>query len=65
VVDKQPLSAYADRQFAQEAKVRESTTFLAHIRYASTGGLDPRNIHPFSQLGRLPAHNGVIGDLPR
>jgi glutamine amidotransferase len=65
LVEKQPLAAYADRQFAQEAKERESTTFLAHIRYASTGGLDPRNTHPFSQHGRLLAHNGVIGDLPR
>jgi glutamine amidotransferase len=63
-VDKQPLAAYQDREFAQEAKERTSATFLAHIRYASTGGLDPRNTHPFEQRGRLFAHNGVIGDLP-
>jgi predicted glutamine amidotransferase len=63
-VDKQPLAAYQDEQFAHEAKERESTTFLAHIRYASTGGLDPRNTHPFQQRGRLFAHNGVIQDLP-
>ncbi|MCE6997347.1 class II glutamine amidotransferase [Saccharothrix sp. S26] len=63
-VDKQPLAAYQDQRFAQEAKRRDSTTFLAHIRYASTGGLDPRNTHPFEQHGRLFAHNGVIGDLP-
>jgi predicted glutamine amidotransferase len=63
-VDKQPLAAYQDQQFVQEAKERESTTFLAHIRYASTGGLDPRNTHPFEQQGRLFAHNGVIQDLP-
>ncbi|ROP34807.1 class II glutamine amidotransferase [Saccharothrix texasensis] len=63
-VDKQPLAAYQDRQFVQEAKERESATFVAHIRYASTGGLDPRNTHPFEQRGRLFAHNGVIGDLP-
>lgn len=63
-VDKQPLAAYQDQEFAREAKQCESTTFLAHIRYASTGGLDPRNTHPFQQHGRLFAHNGVIQDLP-
>jgi glutamine amidotransferase len=64
VVDKQPLPAYQDPESAVEAKERESATFLAHIRYASTGGLDPRNTHPFEQQGRLFAHNGVLGDLP-
>ncbi|WP_409180326.1 class II glutamine amidotransferase [Amycolatopsis sp. VS8301801F10] len=62
---KQPLAAYADEQFAREAKECASTTFLAHIRYASTGGLEPANTHPFLQHGRLFAHNGVLGDLPR
>jgi predicted glutamine amidotransferase len=62
-VEKRPLAAYQDRQFAEEAKERESTTFVAHVRYASTGGLDPRNTHPFTQHGRIFAHNGVIGDL--
>jgi predicted glutamine amidotransferase len=65
VVDKQPLAAYQDPRFAREAKERESATFLAHIRYASTGGLDPRNTHPFEQHGRLFAHNGVLADLPK
>jgi glutamine amidotransferase len=64
-VDKQPIAAYQDRQFAQEAKERLSTTFIAHIRYATTGGLRPQNTHPFQQRGRLFAHNGVIADLPR
>ena len=61
---KQPLAAYADEKFAYEAKQCESATFLAHIRYASTGGVEPRNTHPFTQHRRLFAHNGVIGDLP-
>jgi predicted glutamine amidotransferase len=61
---KQPLAAYADEKFAYEAKQGESVTFLAHIRYASTGGVEPRNTHPFAQHGRLFAHNGVLGDLP-
>lgn len=64
-VDKQPIAAYQDREFAQEAKERLSTTFIAHIRYASTGGLAPQNTHPFQQRGRIFAHNGVIEDLPR
>lgn len=62
-VHKAPDAAYADRAFAQEAREVESATFLAHIRYASTGGLDMRNTHPFEQQGRLFAHNGVIEGL--
>jgi glutamine amidotransferase len=64
-VDKAPIAAYLDQQFAQQAKERLSTTFIAHIRFATTGGLSPQNTHPFQQRGRLFAHNGVIGDLPR
>ncbi|MFB7507112.1 class II glutamine amidotransferase [Streptomyces broussonetiae] len=62
-VHKAPIAAYEDRAFAQEAREVESATFLAHIRYASTGGLDVRNTHPFVQEGRLFAHNGVIEGL--
>ncbi|MFI2200164.1 class II glutamine amidotransferase [Streptomyces sp. NPDC020192] len=62
-VHKAPIAAYEDRAFAQEAREIESATFLAHIRYASTGGLDVRNTHPFAQQGRLFAHNGVIEGL--
>ena len=65
VVDKQPLAAYDDQAFAQEAKDLESRTFAAHVRYASNGDLTPPNTHPFEQDGRLFAHNGVIGDLGR
>jgi predicted glutamine amidotransferase len=60
---KQPLAAYEDQAFAQEAKELRSRTFVAHIRYASTGGIAPQNTHPFEQRGRLFAHNGVIEDL--
>ncbi|MFB7668785.1 class II glutamine amidotransferase [Kitasatospora sp. NPDC056138] len=62
-VDKAPIAAYEDRSFAEEARQVESATFIAHIRFASTGGLQPRNTHPFVQDGRLFAHNGVIGGL--
>ncbi len=64
VVDKQPLAAYEDHQFAQEAREVSSRTFVAHVRYASNGGLSLENTHPFEQDGRVFAHNGVIGDVP-
>jgi glutamine amidotransferase len=63
-VSKQPLAAFGDRDFATRAKEVASRTFVAHIRFASTGGLELRNTHPFEQAGRLFAHNGVIEDLP-
>jgi predicted glutamine amidotransferase len=62
-VHKVPIAAYADRCFATEARQVRSTTFLAHVRFASTGGLETRNTHPFEQDGRLFAHNGVIEGL--
>ncbi len=63
-VSKQPIAAYGDAEFAREAHEVCSRTFIAHIRFASTGALDLRNTHPFEQDGRLFAHNGVIEDLP-
>jgi glutamine amidotransferase len=65
LVSKQPLAAYEDQAFEREAKEVRSHTFVAHVRYASTGGLTPENTHPFEQAGRLFAHNGVIEDLDR
>ncbi|HTP22281.1 MAG TPA: class II glutamine amidotransferase [Solirubrobacteraceae bacterium] len=65
MVSKQPLAAYEDQQFAQEAREVSSRTFIAHVRYASTGAVSPENTHPFEQRGRLFAHNGVIGDPER
>jgi glutamine amidotransferase len=50
-------------KFACEAREARSRTFVAHIRYASTGPVARQNTHPFEQHGRLFAHNGVIGDL--
>ncbi|MEU6586042.1 class II glutamine amidotransferase [Nocardia sp. NPDC046763] len=63
LVEKQPIAAYEDRLFAQEARECESETFVAHVRFASTGGLNMRNTHPFEQHGRLFAHNGVLEGL--
>jgi predicted glutamine amidotransferase len=63
-IDKRPTEAYEDKQFAREAKELESTTFVAHVRYASTGARTVANTHPFEQRGRVFAHNGHIGALP-
>ena len=60
-----PKPAFEDADFASEAKEIESTTFIAHVRYASTGAIALENTHPFEQRGRLFAHNGVVGDLPK
>ncbi len=65
VVSKQPLAAYEDHEFAREAREVSSRTFIAHVRYASTGAISPENTHPFEQRGRLFAHNGVIEGLDR
>ncbi|MDQ6806320.1 MAG: class II glutamine amidotransferase [Actinomycetota bacterium] len=63
-VEKQPIAAYDDREFASQARTIRSRTFVAHIRHATAGGLTMANTHPFCQRGRLFAHNGVIEDLP-
>jgi glutamine amidotransferase len=62
-IDKQPLAAYEDTAFASDARTLEATTFVAHVRYASTGALTPENTHPFVEDGRMFAHNGVVGGL--
>jgi predicted glutamine amidotransferase len=63
-VSKQAIAAYGDAEFGREAREISSSTFLAHIRFASTGALEVQNTHPFELNGRLFAHNGVIEGLP-
>src|SRR5712691_11074509 len=63
VVDKEPVAAYEDSAFAREVKHVSATTFIVHVRLASTGGLARENTHPFAIDGRIMAHNGAIGDL--
>lgn len=63
VVDKQAIAAWADAKFASEAKSLHGKTFVAHVRYASTGEHTLENTHPFEQDGRLYAHNGVVHGL--
>ena len=64
VVDKQPEPAY-DEEFRHEAREAESSTFVAHVRWATAGGRTVRNTHPFTMGGRIMAHNGGFGELPR
>lgn len=64
VIDKAPRPAWADSDFATDAHRLTGTTFVAHVRHASTGALTLPNTHPFEQDGRLFAHNGALGDLP-
>jgi predicted glutamine amidotransferase len=67
-VSKQPIAAWQDTDFARTARHLHGTTFVAHVRYASTGAHTLANTHPFLQDGRLFAHNGVVqgaGELDR
>jgi predicted glutamine amidotransferase len=63
VIDKEPLAAYEDPAFTRDAKHVSSTTFVSHIRYATTGERTTENTHPFAMDGMLFAHNGMIQDL--
>lgn len=63
ILDKQPMAAWRDAEFATEAHQLTGTTFIAHVRYATTGALDVVNTHPFLQDGRIFAHNGVVQGL--
>jgi predicted glutamine amidotransferase len=65
VLDKQPEPAFRDQEFTHEAKQAESAVFVAHVRLATAGGRDVRNTHPFAMHGRIMAHNGGFGELPR
>lgn len=62
-VEKRPVAAYRDEEFARQANERESPLFMAHVRYASTGKQGLKNTHPFEQEGRVFAHNGHLEGL--
>lgn len=62
-VDKQPIAAWDDTAFASGARELAGTTFVAHVRHASTGAHTTANTHPFEQDRRLFAHNGVVEGL--
>ena len=60
-----PSRPFGDAEFLREAKQASSTTFVAHVRWATTGGRTPQNTHPFAMRGRIMAHNGGFGDIGR
>ncbi len=63
VLDKEVLPAYADAAFTREARHVRSTTFVSHIRIATTGDRAVENTQPFALDGRVFAHNGVVEGL--
>lgn len=63
VVHREPEAAYRDPDFTHEARQAESSTFVAHVRYATAGARTVPNTHPFVMEGRIMAHNGGFGDL--
>lgn len=62
-VRKQPIAAWHDTDFAREAQHMTGTTFIGHVRYATSGPHELVNTHPFLQDGRIFAHNGVVESL--
>jgi predicted glutamine amidotransferase len=63
VLEKQPEAAFRDQDFTHEAQQAQSSTFVAHVRFATAGGRTMQNTHPFSMAGRIMAHNGGFGEL--
>ncbi len=63
VLDKQPVAAFRDEEFARAARHVTSSAFVAHVRWATAGGRTGRNTHPFGMDGRVMAHNGGFGSL--
>jgi predicted glutamine amidotransferase len=68
VVEKHPIAAYEDREFATEAHSAHSHLFVAHVRHATRGEPRPENTQPFSHGSLVFVHNGTIDgleELPR
>jgi len=63
VVDRQPIAAFRDEDFIREARTERSSTFLAHIRFASVSSFAVSDTHPFQGEGRLFAHNGIVYEV--
>ncbi len=65
ILIRNPVQASEDPAYRHVARRLDASEMLVHLRYASTGEVSLLNTHPFSQDGRLFAHNGVVGDLDR
>ena len=62
-VDKQPIAAYQDQEFASEARHVRSHLFVTHIRHATQGRASQENTQPFVHEGLTFAHNGNVEGL--
>jgi predicted glutamine amidotransferase len=65
VLDKAPEPAFRDEAFGNVAQHATSTTFVAHVRWATAGGRTIVNTHPFAMHGRIMAHNGGFAETAR
>jgi predicted glutamine amidotransferase len=63
VVEKHPIAAHEDREFAAEACRAHSHLFIAHVRHATRGEPRLENTQPFSRGSLVFAHNGTIDGL--
>jgi predicted glutamine amidotransferase len=63
VVEKHPVAAHEDREFAAEACGAHSHLFVAHVRHTSRGEPRPENTQPFSPGSLVFAHNGTVDGL--
>lgn len=62
-VEKQPVAAHRDREFAAEARRIRSHLFVAHVRAATSGGVSLENTQPFAEGSLVFAHNGTVEGL--
>ena len=65
ILIRNPVEAAGDPAYHHLARRLVASEMLVHLRYANTGTTSLVNTHPFSQDGRVFAHNGVVGDLER
>ena len=59
-VVKTAAAAFDSERFRKVSESLRSQTFVAHVRKATVGQLDPLNAHPFRHGRWLFAHNGTL-----
>ncbi len=62
-VEKQPIAAHQDQEFASGARHIRSHLFIAHVRHATQGRVSQENTQPFVHEGLVFAHNGNVEGL--
>ena len=63
MLEKHPIAAHEDREFAAEARQVHSHLIVAHIRHATRGEPRLENTQPFVHGSLVFAHNGTIDGL--